>query len=138
MAMSIIRSSGSVLLGLLVALALVIAVEGISAVLHPFPPGFDGTPEAMLNHVANYPAWVLALLGGAGWAAAAFASTWIATRLGTGRHPAHGVTVGVILLAAAGFNIAMLPYPAWFMVLDFFVLPLGIALGTWLGAANRT
>ena len=64
------RSIGSVALGLIVALILVTGVEGVSAVLHPFPEGFGGTSEEVMEHVANYPAWVLALLGGAGWGAA--------------------------------------------------------------------
>lgn len=137
MAMSIMRSAGSVMLGLIVAFMLVVAVEFISAVLHPFPPDFEPSQEAMFAHVANYPAWVLALLGGAGWAVTAFVSTWLATRLGTGRHPAHGIAVGVVLLVAAGFNISMLPYPVWFMVLDCFILPLGIYFGIRLGTATR-
>lgn len=134
MPISILRSLGAVLLGLATALLLVILVEVISGVLHPFPPNFDGTQEAMFAHVANYPAWVLALLGGVGWSITIVVCTWLATRLGTHRHPAHGFAVGLILLSAASFNIFMLPYPLWFVLLDGVALPLGAYCGTRLGA----
>ena len=130
MTISLVRSIGSVLLGLIVALALVIAVEGISAVLHPFPPDFSNTREEVIAHVANCPVWILVLLGGVGWAVTAFAATWLSTRLGTARHAGHGYTVGLILLAAAVFNMSMLPYPIWFWVLDLIALPLAICIGT--------
>lgn len=132
--MSIARSVGSIVLSLIVALILVIAVEGVSAVMHPFPADFEQTQEAMFAHVANYPAWVLALLGGAGWAVTVFVSTWLATRLGTRRHPAHGYGVGAFLLLAAAYNIYLLPYPLWFVVLDVCILPLGMYFGTRMGA----
>lgn len=126
MIISILRSIGAVVVSLIVALLLLIAIEGVSAILHPFPANFAGTREAMMEHVANYPAWVLALLGGAGWAATIFACSALAVRLGSARHPAPGYVSGSILFAAALFNISMLPYPVWFVVLDVIILPLGI------------
>ena len=48
---------------------------------------------------------------GAARGATAFAGTWTAGRLG-GRGPA--AFVGLLLLAAALFNVSMLPYPLWF------------------------
>lgn len=107
---AIIRSVGSVIAGLIVALMLVIGVEGLGSILHPFPPGVDPTDmEACKAHVAQYPTEVLALLGVVLWGLTVFVSSWLATRLGTGRHLAHGLVVGAILLAAAVFNMAMLP-----------------------------
>ena len=87
----------------------------------------------MFEHVANYPVWVLALLGGAGWGITMLLGTWLATRLGTRRHPAHGIAVGLTLFAAVIFNMSMLPYPFWFVILDLIVLPLAIFYGIRLG-----
>lgn len=42
---AIIRSLGSVMAGLIVALIFVIGVEAISSILHPFPPGVDPSLE---------------------------------------------------------------------------------------------
>jgi len=133
---SIIRSVASVILGLLVAMVLVIAVEGVSAIVHPFPPGFNGTPGEMYEHVANYPDWVLTAAVAA-WGTTAFASTWLATRVGAARHPAHGIVVGLLLLLAVVFNMYLLPYPLWFEILNLAVFPLGIYCGVKLGRGER-
>ena len=132
---AIIRSVGSVVAGLMVALMLVIGVEGLSSILHPFPPGVDPTDfEACKAHVARYPAGVLALVVPL-WGMAVFVSSWLATRLGTGRHLAHGLVVGAILFAAVVFNMAMLPYPSWFWV-NLIVIPMAFIWGAKL--AQRT
>ncbi|WLD11718.1 hypothetical protein [Planctellipticum variicoloris] len=133
MARSILRSLAAVVAGIVAALVGVTAVEVLSAMLHPAPPGVDFATdfEACKAHVARYPAGVLALCGAA-WGLVAFASAWVATRLGTSRHLAHGLFVGAVLLAAAIFNMAMLPYPAWFW-LNLIVLPAAFVYGAMLG-----
>ena len=132
------RSSGSVVLSLIVAFVLVVAVEGISSVLHPFPPGFEGTSDEIIEHVTRYPVWVLAFLGVVGWGGTMFISTWLATRLGARRHPAHGFGVGSLLLLAVIYNMYHLPYPIWFVILDLVVLSLGIYYGTKMGGGERS
>ncbi len=129
---SLLKSLAAVVAGIVTALVGLIAVEAMSAVLHPAPPGIDlSNIEACKAHVARYPAGVLALCGAA-WGLVAFASAWVATRLGTSRHLAHGLSVGTLLLAAAIFNMAMLPYPAWFW-LNLIVLPAAFVYGAMLG-----
>ena len=136
LAKSAVRSFGAVSAGLIVALICVIGVEGMSAVLHPFPPGIDPTDfEACKAHVARYPAGVLALAVLL-WGMTVFVSSWLATRLGTGRHLAHGIVVGSILLAAAVFNMAMLPYPAWFW-LNLIVFPVAFLWGAKLAQGKQ-
>ena len=134
---SILRSIGSVVLSLIIAFALVAGIEGVSAVLHPFPEDFGGTREEIVAHVANYPTLLLAFLGIAGWGATMFISTWLATRLGSGRHPAHGFGVGLFLLAMVVLNMSMLPYPLWFWVLNLVVLPFSMYFGTTLGRGRQ-
>jgi hypothetical protein len=133
---AIIRSVGSVSAGLIVALIFVIGVEGMSSILHPFPPGVDPTDlEACKAHVARYPVGVLALVVLA-WGMAVFVSSWLATRLGTGRHLAHGFVVGSILLAALVFNMSMLPYPNWFW-LNLIVFPISFVGGAKLARGRQ-
>src|SRR5262245_9883755 len=130
---SLLRSAGAVLAGFVVAAVLVVGVEAFSSVVHPFPPDIDPTDyEVCKAHVARYPAWVLAV-GAAAWGLTTFVSAWLATRLGSGRHRAHGIVVGLILLALAVMNMSMLPYPIWFWVSNLVVLPLGFYLGARLG-----
>jgi hypothetical protein len=54
------------------------------------------------------------VIAAVGWGLAMLAGTWVATRIGAGRHPVHGYVIGLILLAAAVVNMLMLPYPALF------------------------
>ena len=119
------RAVCSVLARVALALVLVIAVELVSAVIHPVPPDFTGTMDEMCKHVERYPQWVLALVV-AGWGGTTFASTWVTNRLG-GR--ACGAFVGLILLAALVFNITKLPYPMWFKIANLIAIPAAIYLG---------
>ena len=129
----IVRSVVAVVLGLSAAMLAIAGVEWVSSILHPFPPGVDPTNyEACKAHVAQYPAWVL-LLAVVGWGLGTFVSSWLATRVGSGRHPAHGIVVGSILLVAAVANMLMLPYPIWFWVANLAVFPGAFMLGARLG-----
>jgi hypothetical protein len=121
---------------LVVAFALVVAVEYVSNVFHPFPEGVEPTHGKISAHVAACPTWVLALAVAA-WGLTTFVSAWLATRLGAGRHPAHGFVVGSILLLAAVANMLMLPYPIWFTVLNLVILPLAIYSGATRGRGRR-
>lgn len=135
---SILQSTGSLLLALVVAIILLAGIEGVSAIVHPFPPDFGGTRDEVAQHVANYPTWVLVSLGSVGWGITIFVASWMTTRLGTRRHPAHGAGLGLLLFAGAIFNMAMLPYPLWYWVLELITLPAGIYFGVKIGQGIST
>ncbi|MEX2112039.1 MAG: hypothetical protein WD845_02580 [Pirellulales bacterium] len=122
---TLFRAVGAIVAGMLVAFILVVAVELFSAVVHPLPPDFAGTTEEMCQHVERYPHWVLAVVVPA-WAGTAFAGTWIAGRLG---NRGSALFVGLLLLAALIFNIAMLPYPIWFKIASLMVIACAIVTG---------
>jgi len=126
----VIRAFLSILAGMTLAGGLVIAVELFSAIVYPTPPGFTGTKEEMCKHVERYPQWVLAVVVGA-WSATAFASTWVATRLGR-RIP--GLVVGLLLIWAVVFNVSMLPYALWFKVAVLACVPIACLFGVVLPA----
>jgi hypothetical protein len=127
------RSIGAILAGLVVAMVLIVAIEVVTIGFHPFPDGADTTDHAVVEaHVEKFPHWVLAIAV-AGWGITTFVSAWIATRLGAGRHLAHGVAIGMLLLAAAAFNMYMLPYPVWFEIANLIILPLSILAAVKLG-----
>jgi hypothetical protein len=107
-----LRAVLAVVAGMTLALVLVIAVELLSAVVHPVPPGFTGTMDEMCEHVARYPHWVLGVVVLA-WSGTAFASTWVATRIG---NRWAGLVVLVILTIGIAFNLSKLPYAMWFKV----------------------
>ena len=135
---SVFRCMGAVVIGLLAAMIFVVGVEWMSSILHPFPPGVDTSDlEVCRAHVSRYPAGVL-LLAVLGWTLGTFVSSWIATRMGHNRHPAHGIVTGAILLALAVMNMAMLPYPAWFWVLNLVAFPACGYFGSRLGRGGRS
>jgi hypothetical protein len=120
-----LRSLGAIAAGITVAFILVVAVEFFGAVVHPVPADFKGTMEEMCLHVERFPHWVLALVVPA-WAGTAFASTWIAGRLG---NRFCALFIGLLLLAAVIFNVSMLPYAIWFKILTLLAVPAAIVLG---------
>jgi uncharacterized protein YqgC (DUF456 family) len=68
-----------------------------------------------------------------GWGLGTLAGAWLATRVGSKRNAAHGAAIGLILLALAVANMAMLPYPAWFWMSNLVVFPAGCFFGTMWG-----
>jgi hypothetical protein len=138
MTRSLVRSIGSITAGLIAAMALIIAVEAIAAIFHPFPPGVDTTDQEVVKaHVAKFPHWVLALAV-VGWGITTFASVWIATRMGAGRHPAHGIAIGSLLFLAAAFNMFLLPYPVWFVLANLLIIPLAVFRAVKVGRAPQS
>lgn len=111
--------------GLVVSFALLAAVEMFSAVVHPFPEDFKGTPEEIIRQVKLYPAWVLAVCVPM-WGFIGFFGPWIARKIGG---ISAAAVVGLLLLAGLVCNLSMLPYPIWFKVACLIVIPIGIAVG---------
>ena len=135
---SLIRSVAAIIMSLVVALVLTIAMEGVSDIFHPFPAGVDTADyDVCRAHVARYPHWLLAVVV-VGWSGTVFVSVWLATRFGAGRHPAHGIAIGILLVFAAAFNLYMLPYPVWFEVLNLLILPLAIVQGVRIGQGSQS
>lgn len=125
--MFLVKTITGIAAGLVCGFLLLIGVELASAVLYPFPEGFDGSQAATCHHVENYPAWVLAIVVPM-WGATAFASAWVALKLGNWL--AAGV-IGLLLLSMLALNQWMLPYPIWFEVANFLVMPLAMAIVVW-------
>lgn len=122
-----------VVAGIALSLALVIAVEGFSSIVHPLPEGFTGDMDEMCRHVARYPHWVLGavvLL----WSATGAAGTWLAAKIG--RWPA-GAVVAAMLFAALVLNISMLPYTLWFKIAMLVCLPAACYWGAGLASRRR-
>jgi len=108
-----LRTILAIIAGMVLALVLVIAVEFFSSIVHPLPPGANENMDALCQHVAKYPHWVLGVVVLA-WCATTFLAVWTATKIG---RVAAGVVVSLLLLGAIGFNVAMLPYVTWFKIM---------------------
>lgn len=124
---SALRFLLAVVSGMVLAFALVVAVEMFSAVVHPFPADFN--ENMMGDHVRRYPHWVLGVAALA-WGATIAAATWVATRIG-GR--LAGAVVALLLGWALVFNLAMLPYATWFKAAMLCAFPIASLLGVRCG-----
>ena len=103
----------------------VAVVEALGHAIYP-PPPFDGRdPASVRAMVSALPTGAFLSLVAA-WTLGAFAGAAVALRLGSGR-PRDAAIVGGVLLAATLANLAVLPHPAWVMVLG----PLGIVAATY-------
>jgi hypothetical protein len=129
-----VRTIVATFIGLIVAFALIVAVEAFGSVVHPLPQDFGGTMEEMCRHVERFPQWVLAAVVPM-WAVAALVSTWIAQRIGNVYSLA---IVGLLLLSALVLNLSMLPYPIWFKVANLLVIPAAIVAGSQLSGRRKT
>ena len=107
------RSVLAILAGTIVAGLLISAVEAVSSMLFPLPPGLDlHDYEAMRQHIDTLPvgAFLFVL---AAWAIGSFGGSWVATRLAGRAKLVHGLIVGGLFLLAGVMNLLMIPHPAW-------------------------
>lgn len=119
-------------LGLITSFALIVGVEVISNLVHPFPSDFQGTSEEICMHVANYPDWILAGVVVA-WGLTAAVGTWIAQRIGS---VYSATALALLLTAGVAFNISMLPYAIWFKVAVIIAVPLASLVGAKYALSN--
>lgn len=131
---SVVTTIVAIVAGVLLALLLLIAIEAFSAVVHPFPEGFHHTPEEMCRHVERYPPWVLAVVVPM-WGATAFLSVLVTRILG---NLVSLAIVGALLLAAVVGNVAMLPYPSWFVIASPLAVVFAVAMAGRQAFARRS
>jgi hypothetical protein len=123
---SAMRVLFGIVVGMVLAIALLVAVEAFSNVVHPYPADFNGNiPE----HVRRYQDWVLGVVVLA-WGATAAAATWAASRVG---NRLAGGVVALLLAWGLIFNLTKLPYTMWFKVVMFVAFPIACLLGIMYG-----
>jgi len=128
--MKALRSILAFVIGAAVSMFFIVLVEGVNESIWPWPAGVDKSDmKICLAYFVSLPATAF-VIGVVGWSLAALCGPWVATRLGTNRHPAHGIALGVLLMLMALFNMSMLPYPLWFWAAILILLPTSLILGS--------
>ncbi len=126
---AVIRSVLAVLVGAIVAGILIAVVEAIGHLVYPPPPGINPTdPESLRTALELVPVGALVSVLFA-WGIGTFAGSWLAARIAGRSGLAHGMVVGLLMLAAGVANILMDPHPLWFWFPGVAVFP----LTAWLG-----
>jgi hypothetical protein len=124
-----VRTIAGILVGIVIAVATVFALEQIVHLFAPAPPDFNmRDPEHVRARVASLPmaAFLLVLLG---WVLGTALGSWAAVRISrVGTWP--GLAVGAAIVAATLYNLVTIPHPIWFAVIAL----VGIPIASWLGA----
>ncbi len=120
----IVRGVLAVLLGVVVGMVVIGAMEFVSHLIYPLPEGVDPRDiETFKTVIARMPlgAFVSLLVA---WAAGAFGGGWLAAWMASSAKTLHGMIVGLLLLSAAVGNMLMIPHPAWFWAVSLALFPL--------------
>lgn len=117
-----VRSIIAVLLGIVVAVVVMVALQRMGMLVYPPPADVDwNNPEAVRKFLEDAPVGALLfvlLAYAAGSLSGGFLAAWVARRA-----PAtHALIVGGVLMAMGVLNLLMLPgHPAWFWAASLLV-----------------
>ncbi len=112
-----VRRVSAVAAGLFVAVLIIMAVQALSGLLYPAPPGLDLTDrEAFAAYARQLPIGALLIVELSyllGSLAAGATVAWVARD----SHTRLAMAAGVVLTLAGFTNLAAIPHPVWFAVL---------------------
>jgi hypothetical protein len=129
------RTIAGIFVGIVIAVALVFAIEAIIGLIVPAPPDFDmRDPEAVRARVASLPRWVI-LLVLVGWLVGTGLGSWAAVRIS--RMPVlwPGLVVTAVIFLGTLYNVMTIPHPIWFVAISLIAIPVAGWLGSRSGAA---
>ncbi len=108
-----IRNLCAVVFGLIVGMAVNMALVFLNVALHPMPDGVTfQDAEGMVDYFATLPfqAFLLVLLAHLGQA---FTGGWVAARISANHPMAVAMVVGALSLLGGLINMMQLPHPGW-------------------------
>ena len=121
-----------ILAGVVIAGALVFAVELIVNVIAPPPADFDmSDPVDVRERVGGLPMVAFALVLFA-WVLGTAVGSWAAVRIGQRPVAWPGLVVGAVILCGTIYNIMTIPHPIWFVGISLLAIP----IVSWLGASR--
>ena len=126
------RIIGGILVGVVIAVALVFVTEWIVGLIVPAPADFNmRDPEAVRARVASLPMWVI-LVVLVGWLVGTGLGSWAAVRIARTTRLWPGLVVGAIIFLSTLYNIMTIPHPIWFAAISLIAIP----IASWLGAKS--
>ncbi len=127
----ILRRIGAVVLGVILAVAIVQIAEWIVHEMYPPPPGYNMRDmNQVKKFVAGLPVTAMVLVL-AGWLVATVAGTFVASKIG--RSVVLGYIVGALLLCGGIANAFLIPQPVWFSAASFVIYIVMTIAGSRLG-----
>ncbi len=124
------RAIGGILVGVVIAVALVFAIESVIGLIVPAPADFNmRDPEQVRARVASMPMWAI-LLVLVGWVVGTGLGSFAAVRIARTTRLWPGLVVGAIVFLSTLYNIMTIPHPIWFVGISLIAIP----VASWLGA----
>lgn len=130
----LLRNVLAAVAGLVVGIALMMAVQLAGSKLYPLPPGLEPSSDsdAFRQHVNNLPiAAILIVL--ASYFAGVFGGGWVASRFSATCHWRQGIIVGVFFFAASLADLLSFHHPVWFWITNLAIVPVAGWLGLYFG-----
>lgn len=110
------RKISAVVLGVVVAVVLIIAIEALGHSAYPVPQGLDiSNSEAMQAYVMGLPIGALLFVMGA-WLVATLAGGLLACFIARETPLVYAAIVGGLVLLGTVINLMSVPHPPWFSI----------------------
>ena len=130
-----IRKIVAVVLGVMVAVVLIIAIEALGHAIYPLPDNIDlSDTDAMAAYVLGAPPGAL-LLVLAAWLVATLAGGLLACRIAREMPLMYSAIVGGLVLLGTIIDLMSIPHPLWFSVTSIVAIVATIFMSSRLGAA---
>lgn len=127
-----VRKILGAIVGVVVAVVTVIAIQWVSHAAFPPPAGIEhADAETIAEYLASAPIAALVIVAG-GYVIATFDGVLAATLIGRGQPAAYGALVGLLMLVATIGNLILIPHPAWFAAVSLGGIVLAALLGVLL------
>jgi len=134
---SVLRGIGIVLVGVVMAVVVIVAIDFLVFTIYPLPGGARMSDPASLR--AAVPLTPVAALVGVqiAWFVGTLAGCWLATRLARQAPILHGMSVGLAVLIAGIADVAAIPNPPhWFPITGVAAYLAGSIAGTMLAGSG--
>jgi hypothetical protein len=129
------RSILAVLLGIIVTIVIIFAIEIAGHHVYPPPAGLHSSdPAALHDYMAQMPMGVFLFLL-LGWVVGTAAGAWLAAYISRRARILHGLIVGGLVMAAAIALMLHIPHPVWLWIVSLVSIPTAAYAGASL--ANR-
>ena len=129
------RRIAAVVLGVIVAVVFIIAIEALGHSVYPVPVGLDITDtEAMQAYVTGLPIGALLFVMGA-WLVATLAGGLLACLIARETPLVYSAVVGGLVLLGTIINLMSVPHPPWFSITSVLAIIAMIFVTCRLGAS---
>lgn len=105
------KTALGVVAGVVIAFLCIFAIEAVSHLIFPPPPGTDLTDPAQVARLMEVMPTAALVMVVVAWFAGALAGAWVANAVA--KHALAGWIVALLVIAGGVATMVMIPHPAW-------------------------